>query len=345
MILTAPAPPRLIPGGRYSVGFAAEVAVAKHLDHMPLTRQVRQMKRQGLEVTSQTLWDQLLALSKHLAPTYQALQEYVLASPVIGADETTWRLMDERGSKTHWAWSITREDAVYYRIDASRSAEAASKILGAYAGTIVCDGYSAYSALRKQRQRDRDGPPAFDPAHCWAHVRRKFVEAEPHYPEVGQVLELIGELYAIEAEAKATVTADVDLHARRSALRHERSREVVAKIRGWMLAQRALPKSAIGRAIAYADGVWPGLTRFVEDARVPLDNNQTERTMRGVAVGRKNHYGSRSLRGTEVAAVFYSLIETAKLAGLEPAAYLREAARRAIITPGTVTLPRDLVTG
>lgn len=341
VIETAPGPPRLISGGRYSIGFACAIAVAKYLDHMPLARQVRQMSRHGLVVTTPTLWDQLFALAEHLRPTYDALHGYVLAAPVVGADETTWRLMDKRGSKTHWAWSVTREDAVYYRIDASRSAETASKILENYEGTVVCDGYSAYGALRKQRQASRDGPESFRLAHCWAHARRKFVEAEPHYPQVGEVLDLIGELYAIEH--RAAETANGDLHGRRAALRQEHSREVVTKIHKWMLEQRALPKSAIGRAIAYTDGVWPGLNRFLDDARVPLDNNRSERTMRGVALGRKNHYGSRSLRGTKVAAVFYSLIESAKLAGAEPSAYLREAAHSAILNPGSVTLPHDLI--
>jgi transposase len=97
----------------------------------------------------------------------------------------------------------------------------------------------------------------------------------------------------------------------------------------------------VGKAISYMLGLWPGLTRFLEDPRIPLDNNATERGLRGMVVGRKNHYGSRSKRGTEVAALFYSLIESAKLAGAEPKAYLLRAARAALTHPGTVTLPHD----
>ncbi len=115
-------------------------------------------------------------------------------------------------------------------------------------------------------------------------------------------------------------------------------------IRDWLLTRRALPRSSLGRAIGYTLELWPGLTRFLVDPAIPSDNNHTERAMRGVAVGRKNHYGSRSQRGTEVAALFYSLIESAKLVeGVEPAQYLRQAARRAIDNPGTVTLPADLL--
>jgi transposase len=119
---------------------------------------------------------------------------------------------------------------------------------------------------------------------------------------------------------------------------------LVDEIQAWLLTQRALPKSSLGKAIAYTSKLWPGLTRFVEDPRVPLDNNATERAQRGIALGRKNHYGSKSRRGTEVAALFYSLIESAKVVGADPHAYLAEAARRALESPGTITLPHQLAT-
>jgi transposase len=109
-----------------------------------------------------------------------------------------------------------------------------------------------------------------------------------------------------------------------------------------MLGQRALAQSGLGKALAYAAGLWPGLVRFLDDPDIPLDNNATERALRGLVIGRKNHYGSKSLRGTQVAALFYSLLESAKLAGIEPAAYLAAATRKAIENPGTVTLPSQL---
>jgi len=105
---------------------------------------------------------------------------------------------------------------------------------------------------------------------------------------------------------------------------------------------RPLPRLAPGKAIAYTSGLWPGLVRVLADPKIPLDTNSVERALRGVAVGRKNHYGSRSERGTHVAALFYSLIESATFCRLEPRAYLGEATRRAIHSPGTVTLPCDL---
>jgi transposase len=340
-IETALGPPRLIPGGRYSVEFAVEVAVGKYADHLPLARQVRQMRRARLAIDSQTLWDQLVALERHLEPSYEALLAYVRAAPVVGADETTWPVMGKEGSKRWWAWSLSREDAIGYRILASRSADAAREVLGeGFAGVVVCDGYSAYTALEKGQANARDGP-RFELAHCWAHVRRKFLEAEPHYPEARCALELIRELYAVEREIREGRVPDRLAYTQQ--LRQERSAPVVEALHAWMREQPALPRSALGKAIGYAAGLWGGLTRFLEDPEIPLDNNSTERGLRGLVVGRKNHYGSRSLHGTRVAALFYTLIESAKLAGVEPAAYLAEATRRAIASPGTETLPRDLL--
>jgi cation diffusion facilitator CzcD-associated flavoprotein CzcO len=153
--------------------------------------------RDGLAVDSSTLWEQTWFLSRHLLPTYEANHADVLASEVIAVDETWWRLMRKGSSKRWWVWSIAREDAVSYRLLPSRSTDAARQVLGDYEGVVICDGYKAYDVLA------RDPPGAcLRLAHCWAHVRRKFLEAEPFYPEAGQILEWIGRLYAIEAEAK-----------------------------------------------------------------------------------------------------------------------------------------------
>jgi len=154
------------------------------------------------------------------------------------------------------------------------------------------------------------------------------------------MLDLIAKLYEVEAEARAA--GNGDLHERRAELREARSSDTVAEIRRWMLVQRALPGSGLGKAIRYTDGIWQGLIRFLENLAVDLDNNATGRTMHGVTIGRENHHGSRSLSGTRVAAIFYGLIESAKLSGVEPGAYVREAMRRAIEAPGTVTLAADL---
>jgi len=344
---TAPGPLRLaarpdVRGCRYSPTFAVEVAVNKYLDHLPLERQARIMRREGLAVDSQTLWDQLDALATVLQPTYAAIQRYVLAAPVIGADETWWRLLKEPGAKRWWAWSVTREDAVAYTILEHRSQEAARQVLNGYDGIVVADGYAVYAALAR-------AGPRFTLAHCWAHARRKFVEAEPHHPApCAEVLDLIGQLYAVERACPglplgADEAARAEVLRLRATLRAERSAPIVAEIRAWAQRQRVLPESGLGKAITYLLGLWLGLTRFLNDPRIPLDNNATERGLRGMVLGRKNHYGSRSKRGTEVAALFYSLIESAKLAGVEPKAYLLQATRAALTDPGTVTLPHALL--
>jgi transposase len=334
-IETALGPDKLVVGGRYSIDFAVDVAIAKFTDHIPLERQVRQMARDGLDVDSSTLWEQTWFLSRHLLATYEANHAHVLSADVIAVDETWWRLMKKGASKRWWVWSVAREGAVSYRLLPSRSTDAARTVLGDYTGVAICDGYKVYDVLA----REREGSD-LALAHCWVHVRRKFVEAEPHYSEASEILDRIGQLYAIEAEAKR---ASPEEHlARLAALRAKQSKPVIDEIRTWLMTQRALPRSSLGKAIAYTSGLWPGLVGFLGDPKIPLDTNGVERALRGVVVGRKNHYGSRSERGTRVAALFYSLIESAKLCRVEPRAYLGEATRRAIRNPGTVTLPRDL---
>ncbi len=324
-IETAPLPPKLFEGARYSIDFAIEVATGKYLDHLPLERQVRIMRREGLVVDSQTLWDQIERLARLLKDTYQRVRGHVLAQLVIGADETRWRLMGatgkDEGEATRWqVWTACAPDAVFYSIEDSRSADAAQKLFEHYGGVVVCDGYSAYRALKKRGGK-------FQLAHCWAHVRRKFVECEDFFPErCAMILKLIGELYAIEADVPRGVEGD----ELRATLRAERSRAVITRIQKWAVEVPALPESALGKAIAYMTGIWSGLVRFLENPRIPLDNNATERALRGVVIGRKNHYGSRSRRGTEVAALFYTVLETAKLAGVEPKAYLRAAVLAAL---------------
>jgi transposase len=146
---------------------------------------------------------------------------------------------------------------------------------------------------------------------------------------------LIGVLYDIEREAKTGPPEEL------LRLRKEKSRPIVREIHDWALSTPALPQSGLGKAIAYMGGIWDGLRVFLDNANVAIDNNATERALRGVVVGRKNHYGSRSRRGTEVAALFYSLLESAKLAGVGPHTYLKAAARAAL-RGAEAPLPHEL---
>lgn len=338
-IVTAPAPKKLIPSGRYSTEFAVEVAVAKYADHLPLERQARMMQRQGLRITSQTLWDQLYALYAVLRPVYDALPHKVLSADVVHADETRWRLLESRPSKTWQVWCQCSEHGAYYHLDPSRSTEVARKLFAGYAGIVMADGFGAYQALAR-------GSPELTLVFCWAHVRRKFVEALPVYPQCESALAWIAELYEIERSMPshvglAGVERDAALSLRQSRRKKE-SAPILEKLHNFAMSESALPQSGLRKAIDYMLGLWPGLVRFVEDARIPLDNNFCERELRGVVLGRKNHYGSRSERGTRVAALFYSLIETAKLLGINERDYLLRAAQHALNTTDPPLLPHDL---
>jgi transposase len=305
----------------------------KYADHLPLERQARIMERQDLTITSQTLWDQIEALATHLTPAYERLLEYVRKKPILGADETPWKLLGNQGKSTKrgYVWALCADDAVVYRFDESRSAEAAKAILGNFSGSLVCDGYTAYESLKKQ------GIPVRI-AHCWAHVRRKFIEAEASDPAPCKaVLDLIGRLYGVERELQ-----DLAPEAR-LAVRRERAKPIIDAIQRWAHETKSLPQSPLGKAIGYMTSLWRGLQVFLDDPNVTLDNNAVERALRGVVVGRKNHYGSKSKRGTEVAALFYSLIESAKLAGKNPQAYLNEATYAAL-DGQRIPLPHEIKT-
>jgi transposase len=342
-VMTAPGPAKLIPGGRYSIDFAVHVAEQKYLDHLPLERQVRAMGRAGLDVDSQTLWDQINVLARHLEPTYRALCRQVLDADVVYADETFWRNHQDSNTKKWWTWCVVSEDTATYRIMKSRAEKAAKKVLEGFEGVAVTDGYAAYKALASTT-------PNLKLAHCWAHVRRKFLEAANYSPKLSEeAVELINRLFKIEREAPRAGPDSTDEERQqilelRHRLRQERSKPLIKQLLEWAVKHdgAVVPGSSMGKAITYTINLWKGLTLFVDDPRIPLDNNAAERALRGVVVGRKNHYGSKSKRGTEVAALFYTLFETAKLSGVDPRAYVTLAAKRAVADHSAVTLPSDL---
>jgi transposase len=323
---TAPGPERATPGGRYSLDFAIKVAIDKYLDHIPLARQGRILRRHGLVITTQTLWDQLHVLGRRLEAASRALLARVLAQPVIGLDQTSWKRLESKGGRPWQMWCLTAPGIVVHRIRDDKGAATFKALVGTYRGIIVCDALKTHEAGAR-------GNDAIALAGCWAHVFRKFEEAAADHPEANLALQWIGQLYEIDERAEG------DLQ-KRSALRRTQSAEVTALLKTWVWSQASLKTLSIGNAAAYVVANWDRLTRFLSDARIALDNNATERGIRGPVVGRKNHYGSRSRRGTEVASLFYSLLETAKLRGIDPARYLREAAladsRDEVLLPGDI---------
>lgn len=311
-IETALGPERVTPGGRYSLDFAVKVAIDKYIDHIPLSRQERILRRHGLVVTSQTLWDQVNALGRRLESASRALLARLLAEPVVGLDQTGWPRLDGKGDTPWQMWCLTAPRAVVHRIRDDKSAATFKALMDGYRGVVVCDALKTHEAGAR-------GNDAIVLAGCWAHVFRKFEEAAPDHPEANLAMKWIGELYAIDERADGDP-------AKKAELRRTESAEIIATMKTWLWNQAALKTLSIGNAAAYVVANWDRLTRFIGDARIPLDNNATERAIRGPVVGRKNHYGSKSKRGTEIAAIFYTLLETAKLCGVDPAKYLREAA-------------------
>lgn len=310
---TAEGPERAIEGGRYSLSFAAKVVFDKYLMHNPLARQARAMGYLGLTVTKQTLWDQTWAMSRLVMPSFEALQDHVLASEYIGLDQTSWPKLEGKKSKPWQMWAVTTEDAVLHAIREDKSTATMLDLLGERPRTITCDMLSTHLSAAG------DGS-VLRLAGCWAHILRRFRDAAPNFPEATYPLQLIEKLYQVENAAASL--------EERAELRRTASSTIVDEMKGWLERQPVLKSTSIGEAVRYTLGHWKYFTRFLEDPRIRLDNNHTERAIRGPVVGRKNHYGSKSRRGTEVAAVFYSLLETAKLHHIHPAKYLVLAARR-----------------
>lgn len=351
-LCAAPGPMRLVPGGRYDVAFAVHVALDKYLDAMPLERQVRKMARVGLDVTSTTLWDQLHLLYLLLLPSFLALQERVRVEDVLHIDETRWRMMGKGRSKTWWLWVLAGATGIVFDLQPSRGSESCKALLDGFSGTLVADGYGVYSSLEKAltlkgEQLSFDGnhlpQPDFTLAMCWMHARRGFIKAEKKGAvEAAEALDLIGELYAVEALAKERADGDAEaLVEHRRQLRRERSADLVTKLEVWCAAQRVLPGTQLHQAIEFVKARWPSLKVFVTDPRVPLDNGEAERQIRGPVIGRKNYYGTRSERGARVASLMFSMIQTCLMLGVDPHDYLTEAATRARREAGTVYLPHE----
>lgn len=294
------------------------------------------MTRLGLGIDSQTLWDQLQALERILNPAYALLHAHLLSAEVLHADETPWSLLKKGGSEKWHVWALSSEDAVYYHIDPARSTQVLIDLLPDYNGVVIADGYICYQTLARSN-------PKLVLAHCMAHARRKYVEALPCYPQCAVPLGYIKELYKIEQGLPSLRGLAGEDRARALALRkkvrQEQSSPLMDALHDWAVEQSVLRQSLLDKAISYMLSLWTGLRRFVDDPRLCIDNNLVERDLRGCAVGRKNHYGSKSLRGTQVAATFYTLIETAQRRGLNPGQYLLAAARHALENPGSALLP------
>jgi transposase len=337
-IETAPGPLKLIKGGRYSLGFAVHSAMDKYSWHIPLERQATRMSRSGLQIESQTLWDQIYALSLCFEAARERLHQYLLSKPVLMGDETRWPLLGVKGrATTNWFdWVLVADDAVLHSILDSRSNDAADEVLTGFKGTLLTDAYGVYGSRAKAL--------GFMQAYDWCHARRRVIEAEATAPnEANPILDDIAMLFLIEREIVEEFTgrSREDALALRHRARQSRSKPVVERIGSRAYEVKALPSSPIAQAVKYLENQWFGLIRFLDDPQVPITSNMAEASLRGLVLGRNNHFGSRSQRGTEVAAIFYTFIESARMNGLDPGAYLTAAAT-AHLRGQKVPLPHEL---
>ncbi len=336
VITTAAAPPRIIPGGRYSNDFAISVAIDKYADNIPLERQVERMARQGLDLTSSVLVDQMHGLTSLLEPVWREMLIYLLDhEPVINVDETGWRLWIGSQKRRSVAWVVCSPRAVVHLLMESKGGKVAERILGPYEGVVVADGYQVYKSLAKAQLRS-----GFMLANCWAHVLRKFRDEVDNDPRAREALRLIGRLYRIEEQAWP-FPGDVETQQQRAELRALWSRPVAEALRTWALEQGGLRRSGFGKALAYMLKRWDELTLFLDNPLVPIDNNHAERSLRKLVTGRKVHFGSRSEPGLRFAEVHYSLIDSCRVNGVPPLDYYRHLVQLRLEDPSAIVLPHE----
>ena len=291
-VVQAPAPERPITGGMATEALLAHVLVAKFSDHLPLYRQAQIFARQGIELDRSTLCDWVGRACWWLEPLWRLLRQHVMSSTRIFADDTTLPVLDPgRGrTKTGRLWGYAIDDrpwngstppAVVYLYAEDRKGEHPAAHLAEFQGMLQVDGYAGFKSLLENRPAGE-----IQLAFCWAHCRRRFYEIHQATgsPLAEEALRRIGELYAIEAEIRGRPAEE------RRATRQERSKPLVDALHSWLTAQlgRVSGKSALAEAIRYALRHWQGLALFLEDGRLELDTNTVERTMRAVALGRKN---------------------------------------------------------
>ena len=302
--------------------------LCKYADHTPLCRIERIFARHGIDLPRRKTCEWMMEIAGLLSPLVALMQRRVVGrSAVLGVDETPIRMLDPGGgkskAKTCWLWEYRGDDRAPYIVfdfRESRGREGPRDVLGDYCGFLQCDAYSVYTSLAAERGA------GFTLVGCWAHARRKFVEAhEGGDPRAGEAIAVIRELYAIE---KLGREGKLDAAAL-AALRQDKSTPVLAKLRAWMDAQLAVvPKSPLGKAIGYTLDNWPRLTVYTTDGRLPIDNNAVERAIRPVALGRKNWLFAGSERGGHAAATFFTLIESARRADLNLWDYATDLLRR-----------------
>jgi len=331
VVVQAPAPARLIEGGLPTEATVAQVLVSKYADHLPLYRQAQIYARQGVNLDRSTLADWVGRAAWHLRPVHERLLGKLKASPKLFADETTAPVLDPgRGkTKTGQLWAYARDDrpwdgsdppGIAYVYAPDRKAERPIAHLAGFSGILQVDGYGGYRVLA-----EKSGVTL---AMCWAHVRRRFYElaAAGPAPIASEALRRIAELYGIENDIRGRPADE------RRVARQENSRPIIIDLEPWLREKLGLisQKSKLAEAIRYTLSRWEGLTRFIDDGRIEIDSNTVERSIRPIALNRKNALFAGSDGGAEHWAVVASLIETCKLNGVDPMGYLTDVLTRIV---------------
>jgi transposase len=322
-IVQAPVTPHVIDKGIATTNLLAQVLISKYADHLPLYRQEQIYARAGVELPRSTLADWVGRCGVELTPLVDRLRACLLGHAVLHADETPVPMLSPGKKKTHraymWAYATTQAapvQAVVYDFQPSRSGQACRDFLADWQGKLVCDDYQGYKAGFAK---------GITEIGCWAHARRKFFELSEHgSPIAQQALKTIGLLYDIEREIASKPPDE------RRRIRQLKSRPVVERLREWLIHQRdgLTSGTRTAKAIDYSLKRWDALVCYLDDGGVPIDNNWIENQIRPWALGRKNWLFAGSLRSGQRAANVMSLIQSAKINGLEPQAYLRDVLER-----------------
>lgn len=326
-VAVAEPPAQVIPKAKVGPGLLAHVLWSKYGLHLPLYRQEVMFGMIGLSIPRSTLCPWIGRCVELLLPIYEAMKRDVLASEVVFSDDTPVRLLEPGLGKTRQArvWSYVgdlQHRQIVYEFTETREQKWPREFLKGFRGVLQVDGYPGYNALL-----DLGGIVA---AYCWAHARRKLIEAQDADPERSRVaVGFIGRLYGIEREIAGQSPK------RKKRVRRSRSRKVLRRLKEWLDREihNVLPKSPIGQAIQYVRGHWEGLLTYTKSGAVEIDTNRVERSIRGLKLGSKNWLFFGSPDGGKWGATLYSLIETCKVHGINPEAYLKDVLVRISTTP------------
>jgi len=323
-VKTATKPSQPIEKSTAGASVLAQVIVAKVADHLPLHRQEKIFERHGVDISRQTMCGWLAQCADLLKPLYGSMKEVLFQSKVIGTDDTSVKVLDEKlpFARTGRIWPYYGDPdhpVILYDYTATRERAGPEKFLKGYRGYLQADAYGGYDAFFKDPAR------GLIEVGCWAHARRYFHKAlESDQPHMGPALLLIAQLYRVEKQARPLTAED------RLRLRQLQSQPILDKLRNYLLEIQGevLPKSPPGRAVRYTLKNWTALTRYCEDGSLEIDNNATERAIRGVAVGRNNWMFFGSDQGGATGAVLRSFVASCQRVGVDPFAWLQDVLSR-----------------